>query len=319
MRQAMVPVIDISAAVNEGKYADVAAEIGQVCRTIGFLQLVGHGIDPQLFHAVYGAAEALWCLPDHELDGYRSPLGHPFRGVWYGVDERGARIWQRLQNTRIDTPEEALQEGYGEDVLGFFGGNVHPEVPGLEQAIEPCFSAGRRLGQTLVQILAVYLGLGESGLDAFFDKDVSYFAVQDYPPMPHVAPEGLRLGEHSDSGALTILHQRGDYAGLQLRHTTGEIVTVPIIDEAIVVNVGDLMARWTNDTLLATPHRVIDGIPGQGRGSIAIHYLPNADTVIAPLDSCAGEGARYLPVRMYDWNDKYFQKKSRVLRLADEA
>ena len=75
------------------------------------------------------------------------------------------------------------------------------------------------------------------------------------------------------------------------------------------------MPRW-----LATPHRVVDGEVGQGRTSIAMHYLPDADAVIEPLDNCVAEGAaRYEPVRMYDWNDKYFQKKSRVLRLADET
>jgi isopenicillin N synthase-like dioxygenase len=117
-----------------------------------------------------------------------------------------------------------------------------------------------------------------------------------------------------------MLHQRGDYDGLQLRRITGEILTIPIIDDALVVNVGDLMARWTNDAWLATPHRVIDGVPGQARTSIAMHYLPNVDAVIAPLPSCVtGDGPTYEPVSMYEWNNRYFQKKSRVLRLADEA
>jgi isopenicillin N synthase-like dioxygenase len=95
---------------------------------------------------------------------------------------------------------------------------------------------------------------------------------------------------------------------------------VPIMDEALVVNLGDLMARWTNDGWLATPHRVVDGGPGQARTSIAMHYLPNVDTVIAPFERCVTAGApAYEPVSMYDWNMRYFQKKSRVLRLADES
>jgi isopenicillin N synthase-like dioxygenase len=315
-----IPVIDISAAVAGEPADDVAAAIGRAGRSIGFIQIVGHGIDPAMFHRVYDTADALWAEPNEVLDTYRSPTGHPFRGVWYGLDEQGVRVWQRLQNTRIDTPEEALAAGYSDEVADFFGGNVHPDVPGLTDAIDECFAQGRRVAHTLMRLIAKDLGLPVDAFDAPFDKDVSYFAVQDYPAMPHPAPEGMRLGEHSDSGALTMLHQRGDYDGLQLRRTNGEIVTVPILDDAIVINVGDLMARWTNDTWLATPHRVIDGEPGQARTSIAMHYLPNVDTVIAPFEQCIVEGApTYEPVLMYDWNMRYFQKKSRVLRLDDET
>lgn len=320
MPDTTIPVIDVSSAMGGAIDPRLAAEIGLAGRTLGFLQVVGHGIDPALFHAVYAAAEPLWAMSDAELDTMRSPIGHPFRGVWYGLDDHGDRIWQRLQNVRIDTVEQAIAEGYGPDVLEFFGGNVHPDVDGLSAASQACFDAGRRLGSVLMRLIAVDLELPPDHFVPAFDKDVSYFAVQDYPAMGHPCPGGLRLGEHSDSGALTMLHQRGDYAGLQLRRTTGEIVTVPMIDEAIVVNVGDLMAMWTNDAWLATPHRVIDGEVGQGRTSIAMHYLPNVDTVIAPLSSSLDDEApRYEPVSMFDWNMKYFQKRSRVLRLADEG
>ena len=161
------------------------------------------------------------------------------------------------------------------------------------------------------------LGLGETGLAPYFTHDVSYFAVQDYPPMAHPCPGGWRLGEHSDSGALTMLHQRGDYEGLQLRAADGGHVTVPIRDDGIIVNVGDLMARWTNDRWPATPHAVIDGAVGQGRTSIAVHYLPSVDATIAPLAGCVdGTGPQYPPVTMYEWDRRYFEKPSRVLRLA---
>lgn len=314
-----IPVIDISSAVNGTPSLEVIEAIGRAGRSLGFVQIVGHGIDPAMFHEVYRVAETLWQMSDADLDAYQSPIGHPFRGVWYGLDDDGARIWQRLQNTRIDSPEAARAEGYADDVLDFFGGNVHPPVDGLRDATLTCFDACRAVAAVLIRLMAVDLGLAPTALDAFFDKDVSYFAVQDYPAMPRPAPGGLRLGEHSDSGALTMLHQRGDYAGLQLRRTDGAIVTIPVIDEAIVVNTGDLMARWTNDGWLATPHRVIDGAVGQARTSIAMHFLPNVDAVIAPLQSAAHAADRqYEPIRMYDWNMQYFKKKSRVLRLADE-
>ena len=96
--EATVPVIDISAArdgAHPAAMAEVAEAVGRAGRSLGFLQVVGHGIDRLLFHRVYAAAEQLWALPDAVLDQWASPTGHPFRGVWYGLDDRGARVWQR--------------------------------------------------------------------------------------------------------------------------------------------------------------------------------------------------------------------------------
>jgi isopenicillin N synthase-like dioxygenase len=316
---ATVPFLDVSAA-RTGDLGELPAQLDEILRTIGFVQVVGHGIDPADFHAVYDADEPLWEMSNEQLDGYLSPNGHPFRGVKYFLDEHGERTNQRLQNCRIATPEEAAALGYGPDVLDFFGGNVEPDLPELVAAIARCFAQGRALGQLLTRLMASALGLGPTGFDHFFTDDVSYFAVQDYPGLSHARPDGYRLGWHSDSGALTMLHQRGEYQGLQLRDPEGEILTVPIVDEAIIVNVGDLMARWTNDRWKATPHVVVDGPVGLGRSSIAMHYLPNVDTVIEPLPGCVPAGAAsYPPVTMYDWDRRYFEKRSRVLTLADEA
>jgi isopenicillin N synthase-like dioxygenase len=95
---------------------------------------------------------------------------------------------------------------------------------------------------------------------------------------------------------------------------------VPVVDDALVVNTGDLMARWTNDRYPATPHAVVDGPVGVGRSSIAIHYLPGVDTVIEPLPgTVTDDGPRYAPVSMYDWDRRYFEKRALVLSLADET
>lgn len=313
-----VPVVDIGRAVDGSAPGAVATELGKACREVGFVQVVGHGVEPARFHAVYEAAEALWALGDQDLDTWRSPTGHPFRGVCYGTDDHGERVWQRLQNCRIDTPEEARSLGYDERWLDFFGGNVHPDLPGLGDAVARCAAEGTRVGRTLMGLFGIELGLGIDGFEPLFERHVSYFAVQDYPARSHASPQPLRLAEHSDSGALTMLHQRGAYEGLTLRDAAGEVITVPIDDDVIVINTGDLMARWTNDAWPATPHAVLDGPVGLGRSSIAMHHLPDADTTIAPLDGVAvGDGPRYEPVTMYDWDRRYFEKRSLVLSLAD--
>jgi len=315
---AVVPTVDLSAAVDGSDVMAVARQLGAVSRSVGFVQVVGHGIDPALFHAVHREAADLWAMGDDELADLRSPTGHPFRGVDVGHDLEGARVWQRLQNTRIDTAEEASAAGCPAELLDFFGGNVHPDLPALTAAIEACFLEGRRLGALLVSLFALDLGLTSDAFAPCFAEDVSYFAVQDYPPMPRPASGGLRIPEHSDSGAVTMLHQVGGYEGLQVRALDGTRSTIPVVDDAIVVNTGDLMARWTNDRYPATAHAVVDGPVGVGRASIAIHYLPSVDTVVAPLPGTVGPGARhYPPVTMYEWDRRYFEKRSLVLSLDD--
>jgi isopenicillin N synthase-like dioxygenase len=315
-----IPTIDVAPAVEGHDLDTVAAQLGAVARSVGFVQVVGHGIDPALFDAVHDGADRLWTMDDDALRAMRSPTGHPFRGVDLGVDEHGDRIWQRLQNVRIDTAEEAAAVGVDPAHLDFFGGNVHPPVPGLRDAIDACSAEGRRLGMLLVSLFAIDLGLTPDALSRWFENDVSYFAVQDYPPMGHAAPGAMRIPEHSDSGAVTLLHQRGGYEGLQVRAVDGRRTTVPVVEGALVVNTGDLMARWTNDLYPATPHAVIDGPVGEGRATIAMHLLPGVDTVIAPLPGLVGDDEpRYPPVSMYDWDRRYFEKRSLVLSLADEA
>lgn len=306
-----VPVIDLGASADR-----LASQLDEVFRTIGFVQIVGHGVDPGLHHAVYEAAAPLWVLPDAEAGALASP--HPFRGLVRERADDGALLVQRFQVNHYESPDAALAAGVPDRYVDWFPPNVWPDLPDLVAAYDRLFSATRALGNRLMRLFALALGIGTDGFDGMFDRDVSYCAVHQYPVAPSAVPGETRVPQHSDSGLLTILHQHGDYEGLELGTTAGEVVTVPVIDDALVVNVGDLMGRWTNDQWKATPHRVISGTPEQSRVSIATHYLPNLDTVIAPLPTCVAAGAAsYEPVTPYSWERRYFDKPSLVLRLED--
>jgi isopenicillin N synthase-like dioxygenase len=311
MSSSQIPVVDVS-----GPAESVAAELDEVFRTIGFVQIVGHGVDPGLHHAVYEAAAPLWALSDADAASLASP--HPFRGLVTERRDDGARLVQRFQVNHYESPADARAAGVPADASDWFVPNVWPDLPELVAAYAALFPATRALGNRLMRLFALALGIGTDGFAGMFDRDVSYCAVHDYPAAPGAFPGETRVPQHSDSGLLTILHQRGDYEGLELGTATGELVTVPVIDDALVVNVGDLMGRWTNDHWKATPHRVISGSPGESRISIATHYLPNIDATIAPLSTCVSAGGpRYEPVTPYSWERRYFDKPSLVLRLED--
>jgi isopenicillin N synthase-like dioxygenase len=113
------------------------------------------------------------------------------------------------------------------------------------------------------------------------------------------------FAEHSDGNTLTILHQRGDYEGLQVQRLdgAGEWIAVPVRDDAFVINVGELMTHWTNDHWPATRHRVVAAAdPDAARTTLTTFHMPALDAVVEPIARWVGaDGPHYAPVNSYDW------------------
>jgi isopenicillin N synthase-like dioxygenase len=304
-----IPVIDLSEAVAGRDSSRAAGEIGTACREVGFFQVVGHGVDAALLATAYDTADDLFSRPREEKERWKDPLGHPFRGWWERRTRSGKVLVERFQVYGFDDAADARRAGVDERWLDYFAPNVWPDtVPELREAWRACLTSTRRLGATIMRLFAEALDLDPHHFDPMVRLDASSLAVNHYPGEA-VDPSGQRevFGEHSDSGTLTILHQRGTYEGLQIRLLDGSIHTVPLIDEAFVINIGDLMARWTNDRWRSTRHRVVAGTePTHRRASLTTFYTPAVDTVVEPLPSSIGdEGPLYVPVRQYDWEGQY--------------
>lgn len=305
-----VPVIDVTAAIAGTGIGHVAEQIDRACQHVGFFQIVGHGVDQALLDAVHATAPAFWSLPRDVKEQYRSPTGHSFQG-WYTRDDAdGAALQEKWEGTTFDTPADAVAHGVPEIYAGRFRGNLWPAAaPEFVTAMQDCFVATRALGDRVMAMFAVALGLDETYFEAMLHNDSSYFAVNSYPGTSVLPPGDEALFEHTDSGTLTLLHQRGDYEGLQVRLRNGEPYRMPIIDEALVVNIGDLMARWTNDRWSATPHKVVLGESGQARASVTTFHTPAVDAVVAPVATQVGaDGPHYDPVTIFDWEDQFLAK-----------
>jgi isopenicillin N synthase-like dioxygenase len=305
-----VPVIDVSTAIDGSAIGAVAEAIDLACCEVGFFQIVGHGVDVTTFDAVYESAPDLWSLAPEVKERYRSPSGHPFQG-WYTRDDAdGTPLQEKWEIISFDSPADALASGVPEEYVDHFRPNLWPDAaPRFVTASRTCFTATRLLGDRVMAMFAVALGLPEDFFDAAVHNDSSYFAVNSYPGRSATEPGEVALFEHTDSGTLTLLHQRGTYEGLEVKLRSGDRFRMPIIDEALVVNIGDLMARWTNDRWTATPHRVVLGEPGDARTSITTFHTPAIDAVVAPVPTCVGpEGTSYEPVRIYDWEPQFLSK-----------
>jgi isopenicillin N synthase-like dioxygenase len=147
-----------------------------------------------------------------------------------------------------------------------------------------------------MRIFALALDLPESFFDNKIDRHISRLRVRNYPaPLTPPAPGQLRAGAHSDYGSLTILSTEDRPGGLQVFNAAGEWVPVPIIDGTLIVNIGDLMARWTNDAWVSTLHRVVNPPEGEAaesrRQSLVFFHNPNYDAPVACIPTCLAPGA----------------------------
>jgi isopenicillin N synthase-like dioxygenase len=275
-----VPVIDIS-----GDPRRVADEVGAACREIGFLTVVGHGVPEDLVARTASAARTFFDLPDEEkltlADG-EATVGLPaYRPL------RSESLAASLGQSTPGDLKESLD--WGPAVPGFaWPGNP----PDLRTSFESYFDAVSGLGERLRRLFALALDLPEDWFEDTFRDHSSSMRVVNYPaPETTVEPGQLRAGAHTDYGCMTILRTEDAPGGLQVQTREGEWLDVHAVPGSFVVNLGDMMARWTNDRWQATLHRVAvppdDLALGSRRQTIVFFHDPRADAVIECIPGCS--------------------------------
>lgn len=279
-----IPVIDLGSDA-----AAVASRIDDALATAGFMAVVGHGVDPALTEDAFDASRRFFALP--EADKRRWHIdGWPLKR---GFDPVG---WQALDPSQPPDIKESFYLG-----VEAIGPNPWPHealVPGFRAAMEAYSAACDTLARRLMGLYERALSLPTGHFDGFMRQPTCTTRLLHYPPQPAVvAPGQIGCGAHTDWGALTLLAQ-DDAGGLQVQGSDGTWTDVTPIPGAFVVNIGDLMARWTHDRWRSTMHRVVNRVAGRERYSIAYFFDLDAEAVILPLPSCvpAGETPRYGPI-----------------------
>ena len=177
-------------------------------------------------------------------------------------------------------------------------------MPALRTALEPFFVAASVCAVSLLRGFAVATGLPSDAFVATADRPVSRGSLQYYPPLTD-SPTDPRLerfgvSAHTDFGVLTVLCQ-DDLGGLEIQSLAGEWLAVVPIPGTLVVNVGDLLERWSNGHYRSTAHRVINR-SGRERLSLVLAYDPNYETVVDPTLLCApGEIPQHEPITVGDY------------------
>lgn len=296
--------------------------MNRACRDIGFLVISGHGIAPELMADMRRVSRAFFDLPLAEKRRVAKPAPDVIRG-YIGVEEESVGrirdqaamagdLNESLMIGPVDLPPEAY--AFAPAAGKHFAPNLWPEQPSELRAVWTRYY--RQMGllaKTLMRIFAVGLQLDETFFDGSVDRHISRLRVRNYPAQTTPpAPGQIRAGAHSDYGSLTILATEDRPGGLQVCNAEGEWVDVPIIPGCFIINIGDLMARWTNDQWVSTLHRVVnppaDAGEGSRRQSLVFFHNPNYDAEIRCLPGCVKEGEtpKYPPITSGDYLRKSF-------------
>jgi isopenicillin N synthase-like dioxygenase len=301
-----IPVVDLSASPD-----DVAAAVDEALRRIGFMAVVGHGVPEAVADEAWDAAVAFFALDAAEKERSVDPDGP------YGYSPLRA---EALARSRGGESPPDLKESFNlgpfdrtaTDLAALGLGTariVWPERPaGFRDAWTAYYRAMEGLAGRLLAVMARALDLPDDHFAPAFTRHTSALRALHYPPL-HRPPEPgqLRAGAHSDYGSLTILRPGEARGGLEVLTRDREWVPVPVLAGAFVVNIGDIMERWTNDRWVSTVHRVVvppaDAAATDARYSMAFFQNPAGEALVEVVPTCVpvGEEPRHPPVVFADW------------------
>jgi len=298
------PIFDLAAfeAAMPAQRRTMAAELDRICRETGFLAIRNHGVSGEVIDAIWRQVQAFFA----QTPAQKAKVRAPYKGYPYGYLGPGA---EALAASRGETTPPDLKESFnggpltrpaGEsdaDALAFCYANTiwPPGNAAFRNAWSDYYRAMEDLAARIMAAFAVALGLEEGFFAPFLDAPISALRALNYPAQAAAPEKGqLRAGAHSDYGSLTILLPQGGSRGLEILSPTGGWTEVPPIPGTFVINIGDLMARWTNDRWVSTLHRVTNHGTDQARQSLAFFHQPNWHADIRCL--FPGEVAKYPPV-----------------------
>jgi isopenicillin N synthase-like dioxygenase len=316
-----VPLIDLTPARLGGRAERqaVAARIDAACREIGFFAIGGHSVPARIVDDLRESAHAFFALPLAD----KLVARHPVAGTNRGYHPVGGEALSRANDAAAPPdlkeffhvgPVDTSDDRYYTSALGrqHFIPNLWPTAPaGFATAATTYYRAMDQLIVFLMRLAALALQVDEAFFDDKVDRSIgtmrlNYYPAQAVPP----APGQLRAGAHTDYGGFTILAGEDVPGGLQVLTRAGQWVDVATTPETFVVNIGDLLMRWTNDRWLSNMHRVVNpplgGAPSRPRLSIAFFNHPNYDALIECLP---GQGeARHAPVLSGEYRDLKYSK-----------
>jgi len=268
------------------------ADLGEAYNTIGFIALRNHGLSDELSEKLYATVKKFFALPDEVKQKYENPelagqRGYIGKGKEHAKGRNTGDLKEFYHVGQEVEDNDPIKEEYPE--------NIWPEeVPEFKETALAAYKALEKAGKEILRALALYLGLEESYFDAKVHhgnsilRPIHYFPIEDPDSVP---ADAVRAAEHGDINLITLL-MGASADGLQVLRRDGKWIPITALPEQIVVNVGDMLARLTNNKLKSTIHRVVNPpreLMHTSRYSIPFFMHPRSEMDLTCLESCIDE------------------------------
>ena len=306
---AFVPIIDLGGLYSSDP-ADklrVAEQIGRACDDSGFFYVVGHHVKVETMDTACAKAAEFFKLPLEERLKVKSDRNNRgYRQMGDTVHKSGKTFARDSFDlgfpVKADDPEVLAG-------TPLYAPNQFPDMPGFEQALMDYYWGCYQVGMKILEGFALYLDREPDFFSRHFTRPVADMVINHYYAYQTALSVGgseVGSGAHTDHGIITILWQDNS-GGLEVMNKAGHWMPVPPIAGSYVINVGELMKRWTNTRFKATVHRVIH-TKDSDRYSMPLFCNPNFDTVVDPRQlDVSDEAALYPPIRSGDFLVSRFQ------------
>ena len=267
--------------------AEFAQAIGESFRTFGFAMVKDFAIDRNLIDQAWKLSEEFFALPEDEKRSYHTPAISGARGYTpFGVEiakDAKHHDLKEFWHVGRDLPEGSPLADAS------MPPNVWPQRPaGFKDVFSELYRQFDQTGAAILSAIALYLGLDEHWFDRGIEDGNSVMRLLHYPPLPNLEGEAIRAGAHGDINLITLLLGAQE-AGLELLYQGKEWISASPPEEAMVINVGDMLERLTNHFLPSTIHRVRNPIPERAafsRYSMPFFLHLRSDFPIKTLPQC---------------------------------
>ena len=286
-----IPVVDLSDFLSgdQSRKQKFVQELGKAYEEVGFVAVKNHGIPDDLIADLYKYVQQFFSLPtETKLSYEKKEL----------AGQRGYTSFGREHAKGFDAPDlkEFFQFGQhvedNDPIKSEYPENVTvSEVPEFTPTLQNAYRNFEKSGKALLQAIALYLGLDEHYFDKWVHNGNSILRAIHYPPITSEPKSAIRAEQHEDINLITLL-VGASADGLQILTKQNEWIGVTSLPEQIVVNVGDMLQRLTNNKLRSTTHRVVNPpreLWGTSRFSIPFFLHPKSDMSLASLPSCISE------------------------------
>lgn len=286
-----IPSVDLAdfTSGDPARKAAFVAQLGKAYEEVGFVAVRNHGIPDELIADLYKYVQEFFRLPSETKHSYEIPEL---------AGQRGYTSFGKEHAKGFDAPDlkEFFQFGQSvedkDPVKAEYPDNVQvKEVPAFTPTFFKAYRGFEQSGRALLQAIALYLGLDEHYFDDKIHNGNSILRAIHYPPITQEPKSAIRAEQHEDINLITLL-VGASADGLQIQDKQGNWVPVTSLPEQIVVNVGDMLQRLTNNRLKSTTHRVVNPpreLWGTSRFSIPFFLHPKSGMDLSCLSSCVDD------------------------------